>query len=332
MPITDPTDLADLAAWYDPDQIDIANTHFVGGIQYIDLWEDAAGLADDWDSQGASEPVLAPNVKLGNSMARFTGAQYMTLASALSLSVPYSFWIVLSAGPTNNGGIIVCEADGTPQWSLASNGQLTAYDGGVAHTSGGVVLGSQGAPVVMGVTVGATTRTVRINGAQVFTTGTGSPEAAFDLRYLARYGPSSSFFLEADIGEMVFCSDELAGTDLDDLEYYLYDRWVQPILDGDADGPFKAPAPLSFSALPLGPPTIGGPPWSSPAVLALTGSALGDDFDSAVIIGGVLILEGHMQIQIDVPWVTPPGAQVYQATRYEHEDDPTGWDGGPTYD
>jgi hypothetical protein len=219
MAITDPTDIAGLIGWYDAD--DAATITSSSGV--VDQWDNKTTGTGDFTATTTTRPTTGTATVNTRNALGFDGSDdQMTMDMGGTRTTPTAIYVVAHfvGTPTNNADIIGM-SDGRvamrPRWT----------DGGGHFVNQGSTLSNSGflaadTTYVWGFIADGASSVMRVNG-----TATTGNAGSNSLQNTFRLGTSnSSQYVAMNVCEIVIYDAALTSTDLDDLDDYFTDRWI----------------------------------------------------------------------------------------------------------
>lgn len=238
-----PSDLADLAGWWDPSELALADGAAVSTLT------DKTANGYNLTGAGTTRPVYDTSTPFVSSLPslHFDGSDdYLSAGDVLDPGAgSFSMFFVMATTKTSAQRAIQKRGTGgfgsTTGWQFGRGSSrfdnIAIDDGAGAYRQVNMAAwpGSDGNPHVVGLLwdAGTDTLTCRAdsggtevsNSVSSGTVGTVDTTRAFTLGCADDGGARSQFWL-GHIGEIIFCNDLLTSSEITEVEGYLSDKWV----------------------------------------------------------------------------------------------------------
>ncbi len=222
-----PLDLPNLARWYDVDddatrfQNSALTTPVAADADPLGgLLDKAAGANHATQTVSGRRPIVKFAIQNGRDVARFDGTDDWLEFPLIASITDFSLFVVQQS--SGDKALLGEGADITSQWRVGEGGNtIAAFDGSTNPISSTLGTPRTSFSAVGYIRSGSTVAFYQDGTAY----GTGTLAVAMSADRIAAFG-GGVIPLAGDIGELVFCTSALSGTNRQQLESYLRSRWA----------------------------------------------------------------------------------------------------------
>lgn len=219
MAINDPTEIADLVAWFAADALALAHNDPVAS------WPDGSAEGNDLaQATGSLQPTYIAGELNGRPIVRFVD-DWMQVTLASVATQPTTVFILAKMFHTGTGGVMM---DGVSSSNRQYFGSFGAGDQNITTWSGGSLDSGFNTPeseyVLWTLRYQEGAAFIRRNGTQVASTATGGGNSMGGITLACRYNVDVGRCMDADVAEMIVYDAGLTTGEIEDVEDYLQ-RW-----------------------------------------------------------------------------------------------------------